>query len=1238
MTTYWVQFDFDMERHNYAPGGTPTPDHEPPLTFLGATIATPWVFPYSPFPYDSSTRWANVAQGYWAYVTNENGLNLVLVQTNIVEWDYTAAIGSYFVAGTQPDPVQLVGPTLTDSVEAAPDFINLPNNTYTIQWTDWAWQQITVPDEVQVSIAGPLQTVFNHTALYTVTLSSASSSVVTVNYATLDGSAKAPAEYTQSFGTVTFSPGETSKTVAVAVSPENLNSHNESFQVVLSNASGATIANGSAAATIDALFTKGSDNVDFTNLTADQQQAIAAGADMLNGLGGNDTVTLGNSGQVLNTGSLSGDLYAVYGGEGADTITGGTGVDRIAGGKGDDTIDGSGGDDVIVGIDSQISGATQSGHNRITGGNGTDTVLWSGAYETYSKNLSVSYKDFFLGNSGKLTISTASGSSSDELQDKIEFMKFAAVQVPYEQIQGVAGVKWGLESINKFIELTLKALDLAGENVPSELKTGVEWLTQIRSIIASAYDVANSPNVAKAAFIQSNLLLVNTVQAYLDTQVPGSHTFTAKYFDQLRDTVSADAGTTFDLIMKTSLPVAEDLGEWFGDFWFGVTNKVSPTDLQAPPSQPFIPPLTPIPLPPTIIHAQDGYLSGATVFHDQNQNGIMDGDEASGVTDSLGATMLPVSTNSGTLIALGGIDTSTGLAFKGQISAPSASTVITPLTTLLTILNSGALAEQKVLSSLDLSPSLDLTTFDPIAAAQAGSADGAATEVAGAKVYDTVEMIASVLAGTGASFNQALQDVFATVASALIGTGSNFSDKAALSTLITQVASMESLTLGAGVADAVASIIAAGNAALDQILQTEQPGDQLLSAVAAIELVMQGAASTAIADAGGNLTKLAAIADLFTGTNLAELISQAQIEVENPGQDLGPIAFDGSTSTDQNTVLNGAVSAVDLTGDSITYALDGAVPAGLTFHSDGTFSFDPKDTFKYLAFGESMALSFHFKALDDRGAVNTATETITINGLNDDPTATADGNGVVRGKTISETAAHGVLANDSDVDLHDQLAVVAVNGKASAVGHVIKGEYGSLTLNADGSYTYVANHHDHHHVNQHHGHAHHHGADDHGVAQDVFEYSISDGHGGLSTSSLSFVVFDKGTTYLSGVNTTVTAGKGQYVLDGSAGGDTLIAGKGGNVLIGGPGDTLIAGKGSDTFLFRADFGTNTLKNFDLHEDRLQFDHSIFSSVREVLAHTTDSAAGAAISDGHGDTVTLLGIKAAQLHSHDFSVA
>ncbi|MGY8665926.1 Ig-like domain-containing protein [Bradyrhizobium sp. UFLA05-109] len=643
----------------------------------------------------------------------------------------------------------------------------------------------------------------------------------------------------------------------------------------------------------------------------------------------------------------------------------------------------------------------------------------------------------------------------------------------------------------------------------------------------------------------------------------------------------------------------------------------------------------------------EGYVSGATVFADANGNGSLDFGEVSATTGTNGNFTLDIGTGpwvgfdgTGPMIATGGSDVSTGLPFKGELTAPEGSTVITPLTTLVTVVGN----QGEVLASLGLPAGIDLTTFDPIAAAKAGSADGAATELAGAKVYDTVEMIAAALAGPGGTFGHALQAAFASLATTLEGSGINLSDKTALSGLITQVAHTENVSLASGVADAVASIIAAGNTALDHVLQVDQPGTTLLRDAAGVELVEQGAASTAITNAADSPSQLQAVANLFTGANLDHLITQAQTETQNPGQDLGPIAFDGSATTDQNTVLNGTVSAVDLAGHGITYSIDGTMPAGLTFKSDGTFTFDPGSAYKYLGVGESTKLSFQFTASDGQGTDGTATETITINGLNDNPIAVPDSNGVAKGKIVSADASHGLLANDSDPDIHDHLAVVALDGQTSSVGHAIKGEHGSLTVNTDGSYVYVANHHahedDHYHgpggrlayITDHDAQS-----DHHGIKQDVFEYTVSDGHGGLSTSTLSFVVFDKGTTYLSGVNTTLTAGKGPYILDGSAGGDTLIAGRGNSVLIGGSGDTLIAGKGNDTFLFRSDFGTNSIKNFDLHEDTLQVDRTTFSSVRDILAHTADTALGAVISDGHGDMVTLLGVKAGQLHFHDFDL-
>ena len=50
-------------------------------------------------------------------------------------------------------------------------------------------------------------------------------------------------------------------------------------------------------------------------------------------------------------------------------------------------------------------------------------------------------------------------------------------------------------------------------------------------------------------------------------------------------------------------------------------------------------------------------------------------------------------------------------------------------------------------------------------------------------------------------------------------------------------------------------------------------------------------------------------------------------------------------------------------------------------------------------------------------------------------------------------AVGNVLSNDTDVDAGDTKAVSAITG--GTVGSALSGTYGSLTLNADGSYTYV---------------------------------------------------------------------------------------------------------------------------------------------------------------------------------------
>jgi len=102
-------------------------------------------------------------------------------------------------------------------------------------------------------------------AAFNLTLSAPSGSTVTVDYATVDGSAVAPGDYTAGSGTVTFNPGQISKQIVVQVKGDTLNETTEIFSVTLSNPTNATVAgSGSAIGTItndDAIPTLSINNV-----------------------------------------------------------------------------------------------------------------------------------------------------------------------------------------------------------------------------------------------------------------------------------------------------------------------------------------------------------------------------------------------------------------------------------------------------------------------------------------------------------------------------------------------------------------------------------------------------------------------------------------------------------------------------------------------------------------------------------------------------------------------------------------------------------------------------------------------------------------------------------------------------------------------------------------------------------------------------------------------------------------
>lgn len=90
----------------------------------------------------------------------------------------------------------------------------------------------------------------NATLTFTVSLSAPALAAVRVNFATSNGSATAPADYTAASGTVNFSAGQQTRPIAITVVGDPLVEPDETFQVTLSAPVGATLGNTVATGTI----------------------------------------------------------------------------------------------------------------------------------------------------------------------------------------------------------------------------------------------------------------------------------------------------------------------------------------------------------------------------------------------------------------------------------------------------------------------------------------------------------------------------------------------------------------------------------------------------------------------------------------------------------------------------------------------------------------------------------------------------------------------------------------------------------------------------------------------------------------------------------------------------------------------------------------------------------------------------------------------------------------------------
>ena len=110
----------------------------------------------------------------------------------------------------------------------------------------------------------------------------------------------------------------------------------------------------------------------------------------------------------------------------------------------------------------------------------------------------------------------------------------------------------------------------------------------------------------------------------------------------------------------------------------------------------------------------DGYIRGAEVFVDTNDNLTLDANEASVSTDNAGGFTKLLFGN-GTLVAKGGFDLDTGaelsdLTLVHKLEGYAASKLVSPFTTLIAYMDDAS----DLNAALGIDPSIDLLTTDPI--------------------------------------------------------------------------------------------------------------------------------------------------------------------------------------------------------------------------------------------------------------------------------------------------------------------------------------------------------------------------------------------------------------------------------------------------------------------------------------------------------------------------------------------
>ena len=183
--------------------------------------------------------------------------------------------------------------------------------------------------------------------------------------------------------------------------------------------------------------------------------------------------------------------------------------------------------------------------------------------------------------------------------------------------------------------------------------------------------------------------------------------------------------------------------------------------------------------------------------------------------------------------------------------------------------------------------------------------------------------------------------------------------------------------------------------------------------------------------------------------------SSSTLTLTVTGTNDGPVATDDTGAGNEDASITGSVATNDSDVDDgavLSYAVNGAAPAGFSMNAAGNWTLDASNlAYQHLAAGATTVVTVGYTVSDGLGGSDVGELKITVTGVNDDPALTGTQATLAAGTEDQNyiVSKASLLAGFSDVD---DGAVLGIMGLTASHGSVID--------NGDGTYTIVptANH------------------------------------------------------------------------------------------------------------------------------------------------------------------------------------